>query len=71
MQLIHTLMRTMQHVHIALKYAWTRHMSKLADAMQATIYNSPEYNKVHKLLEDGAAELKCAVHNITFDDKDD
>ncbi len=65
------LMRTMEYVHLDLKHALTRHMGKLAEAMQATIYNSPEYNKVHKILENGAAELKCAVHELSFDDEDD
>jgi hypothetical protein len=64
------LMRTMEYVHKELKYAWSRHMSRLAEAMQATIYNSPECNDVHKILEDGAAELNCAVHEITFDEDD-
>jgi hypothetical protein len=60
----------MEYVHNELKYAWTRHMSKLAEALQATIYNSTVYNKVHMILENGASELNCAGHEITFDDDD-
>jgi hypothetical protein len=65
------LMHTMDYIHVTLKYAWSRYMMELAEAMQATIYNSPEFNKLHKKLEDSAAELKCAVHQLTFADDDD
>jgi hypothetical protein len=60
------LMRTMEYINIETKYAWTRQMSRLAEAMKMTIYNSPEYNKLHKEIEDGAAKLKCAVHEFAF-----
>jgi hypothetical protein len=60
------LMRTMEYIHIEAKYAWTRQMTRLTEAMKMTIYNSPEYNKLHNEIEDGADKLKCAVHEFAF-----
>jgi hypothetical protein len=61
----------MEYIHIETKYAWTRQMTRLAEVMKMTIYNSPEYNKLHKEIEDGAAKLKCAVHEFSFVAKDE